>query len=146
MRFDIFFCVEHTIPTAIRSTIVQREHEHSRSLEQSSPPINSSSLSSTNPTVDKQSRSFDAVHLLRPGSLRPDTAANRRTKSYENADDRRSSIAPPPIVIKIPDMSELVQAAQLSQLKNRRDSGNLVKREMKIFIFNRFSFLRRIIN
>lgn len=113
----------------IRSTIVQREHEYSKSLEQSSPPIDQSVLSSINTTVDKQSRSFDAVHLLRPGSLRPDTAVNRRTKSYEYADEHRSarpSIAPPPIVIKIPDMTELVQAAQFSQFQTRRDSQNLL--------------------
>ena len=78
---------------------------------------------------DKQSRSFDAVNLLRPGSLRPDGAVNRRTKSYEYADDHRparNSIAPPPIIIKIPDMSELVQAAQLSRFHQRRESAERV--------------------
>ncbi|CAF4852276.1 unnamed protein product, partial [Rotaria socialis] len=93
------------------------------SLEQSSSPTQG--LSSSNYTSnDKQSRSFDAVHMLRPGTNRSDVV-NRRTKSYEYADDHRqltSSIAPPPIVIKIPDMAELVQAAKLSQLKNQRDS------------------------
>ena len=70
------------------------------------------------------------MHLLRPGSLRPESAINRRTKSYENADDHRQarpSIAPPPIVIKIPDMTELVQAAQLSRLQKRRESAEMVK-------------------
>jgi hypothetical protein len=92
-------------------------------LEHSSPPPQP--VPQSNHTAnDKQSRSFDAVHLLRPGTNRTDVV-NRRTKSYEYADDRRpseASIAPAPIVIKIPDMSELVQAAQLSQLQNRRES------------------------
>jgi hypothetical protein len=108
--------------------VVQREHEHSRSLEHSTSPIEQ--LSSTNYTTnDKQSRSFDAVHLLRPVINRPDVV-NRRTKSYEYADDHRPSvisIAPAPIVIKIPDMTELVQAAQLSRLQKRRESSEMVK-------------------
>jgi hypothetical protein len=93
--------------STIRSSIVQREHEHSRSLEHSSPLNNS--------TIDKQSRSFDAVHLLRPITNREDTVINRRTKSYEYAEESSlpSPIAPPPIIIKIPNMRELVQAAQL---------------------------------
>jgi hypothetical protein len=106
---------------------VQREHEHSRSLENSS-PLTQPVPSSNHTANDKQSRSFDAVHLLRPGTNRTDVL-NRRTKSYEYDDDRRPSvvsIAPAPIVIKIPDMSELVQAAQLSQLQNRRDSIDMV--------------------
>ncbi len=90
--------------STIRSSIVQREHEHSRSLEHSSPLNNS--------TIDKQSRSFDAVHLLRPIINHEDTVINRRTKSYEYAEES-SPIAPPPIIIKIPNMRELVQAAQL---------------------------------
>jgi hypothetical protein len=114
--------------STVRSTIAQREHEHSRSLEYSLPPV-PQVISLNNSTNDKQSRSFDAVHLLRPGTTRPDVV-NRRTKSYEYADDRRpstSSIAPPPIVIKIPDMTELVQAAQLSQLQqSRRESTERV--------------------
>ena len=107
--------------SAVRSSVAQREHEHSRSFEHSSLP--EQQIPSTN---DKQSRSFDAVHLLRPGTNRSD-AINRRTKSYEYADDRRpsaSSIAPPPIVIKIPDMTELVQAARL---QSRRESLDMVK-------------------
>lgn len=95
------------------------------------------SLCLNHPTTDKQSRSFDAVHLLRPGSNRPDVI-NRRTKSYEyDAEERRpstASIAPPPIVIKIPDMTELVQAAQFSQLQNRRESVDVV-----FFLFPSFS-------
>jgi hypothetical protein len=54
---------------------------------------------------------------------------NRRTKSYEYADDHRPSppsIAPAPIVIKIPNMAELVQIAQLSRLQNRRESNEMV--------------------
>jgi len=97
-------------------------------LEHSSPPPPEQVPSSNYTTNDKQSRSFDAVHLLRPVTNRPDVI-NRRTKSYEYADDRRPSvvsIAPAPIVIKIPDMTELVQAAQLSQLQNRRDSIDMV--------------------
>ncbi|CAF0802048.1 unnamed protein product [Rotaria sordida] len=112
----------------VRASIAQREHEISQSLEQSSscPPVQEPPPSNYT-TNDKQSRSFDAVHLLRPGTNRSD-AINRRTKSYEYADDHRpsiSSIAPPPIIIKIPDMTELVQAAQLSQLKNRRENTNI---------------------
>ncbi len=96
-------------------------------MEHSSPPPEQVP-SSNYTTNDKQSRSFDAVHLLRPVTNRTDVI-NRRTKSYEYADDRRPSavsIAPAPIVIKIPDMTELVQAAQLSQLQNRRDSIDMV--------------------
>lgn len=110
----------------VRCSVVSREHEHSRSLEQSTSPVDQLA-SSPNATNDKQSRSFDAVHLLRPGSLRPESAINRRTKSYENADEHRQtrpSIAPPPIVIKIPDMTELVQAARLQK---RRESAEMVK-------------------
>jgi len=95
--------------STVHSSIVQREHEHSRSLEHSS-TLNDSA-------VDKQSRSFDAVHLLRPIINHEDTVINRRTKSYECAEEQ-SPIAPPPIIIKIPNMRELVQAAQLSQLQN----------------------------
>ncbi|CAF1098541.1 unnamed protein product [Adineta steineri] len=117
-----------TQTSPVRSSIAQREHEHSRSLEYSLPPVVPQYTSSNCTTNDKQSRSFDAVHLLRPGVNRSDVV-NRRTKSYEYADDRRpstSSIAPAPIIIKIPDMSELVQqAAQLSQLQNRRLSTNM---------------------
>jgi hypothetical protein len=61
---------------------------------------------------------------------------NRRTKSYEYADEHSpstSSVAPAPIVIKIPDMTELVQAAQLSRLQNRRESTERV-------IFKLFSY------
>lgn len=118
-----------------------REYEHSRSLEHSSPPTEQG-LSSNHTTNDKQSRSFDAVHLLRPGANRPDVV-NRRTKSYEYADDRRLSavsIAPPPIVIKIPDMTELVQAAQLSQLQNQRDSVDMVFVSSNCFFWNFLSF------
>jgi hypothetical protein len=96
-------------------------------LEYSTPPVQQQALSN-NTTNDKQSRSSDAVHLLRPGANRND-AVNRRTKSYEYADDRRpstSSIAPAPIVIKIPNMNELVQAAQLSRLQNRRETIDMV--------------------
>lgn len=111
----------------MHSSIVQRDHEFSRSLEQSSSPVQQ--LSSTSYAVnDKHSRSFDAVHLLRPGTSRVDVV-NRRTKSYEYADDHHtetSSVAPPPIVIKIPDMTELVQAAQLSRLNSRRESTQMV--------------------
>jgi len=92
-------------------------------LEQSAPPNQQTSA-----TNDKQSRSFDAVHLLRPVPNRTD-AVSRRTKSYEYADERRPSavsLAPAPIVIKIPDMSELVQAVQLSQIQNRRDDNKMV--------------------
>ena len=106
----------------VPSSTVERGHEYSRSLEHSSPTAQQFPPSN-NSTTDKQSRSFDAVHLLRPGTNRSDVV-NRRTKSYEYANNRRpstSSIAPPPIIIKIPDMTELVQAAQLSQLKNRRE-------------------------
>ncbi len=116
--------------------MVPQEHEYSRSFEYSSPPMEQ--LSSSNYTTnDKQSRSFDAVHLLRPGTNRHDVV-NRRTKSYEYAADRSpssSSIAPAPIIIKIPDMSELVQAAQLSRLKNRRDSTEMVKSKLVFRIF-----------
>jgi hypothetical protein len=93
-----------------RSSIVQREHEHSRSLEQST--------KSNNSTIDTQSRSFDATHLLRPIIHREDNLINRRTKSDECAGEHQppSPVAPLPIIIKIPDMRELVQAAQLSQL------------------------------
>ncbi len=93
------FLIGH--PSTIRSSIVQREHEHSRSLEHST--------SSNNSTIDKQSRSFDTANLLRP-------AINRRAKSYEY-DQPSSSVAPPPIIIKIPNMSELVQAAQLVNIQ-----------------------------
>jgi hypothetical protein len=115
-------------PATVRTSIVQREHEHSRSLEQSLPPVQPLPTT-TNTTNDKQSLSSDAVNVLRPGSLRPDTAANRRTKSYENADDHRTartSIAPPPIVIKIPDMTELVQAAEFSRLHKRQENNKMV--------------------
>lgn len=118
-------CLDQTSP--VRSTVVQREHEHSRSLEHSSPPTQQIS-SSNHTTNDKQSRSFDAVHLLRPVTNRADVV-NRRTKSYEYADDRRPStisIAPAPIIIKIPDMAKLVQAAQLSRLQNKRESTEMV--------------------
>lgn len=129
----VFLNLDQT--SRVRSSVVPREHEFSRSLEHSSPPVEQ--LSSPNhATNDKQSRSFDAVHLLRPGSNRPDVV-NRRTKSYEHADDHppsNSLIAPPPIVIKIPDMTELVQAAQLSQLKNRRESTEMVKLILKIIV------------
>ena len=101
------FCLERLIT---RSSIVQREHEHSRSLEHSNISNNSS--------VDKQSRSFDAVHLLRPVVHRDNVVTNRRTNSYETSDDCPTPVAPPPIIIKIPDMRELVQAAQLSQYEN----------------------------
>jgi hypothetical protein len=100
----------------VRSSIVQREHEHSRSLEHSSQNNNNNS------TVDKQSRSFDAVHLLKPNTHREDAMVNRRTKSYECADEPLPSVspvAPAPIVIKIPDMRELVQAAHLSRLQKK---------------------------
>ncbi|CAF1273526.1 unnamed protein product [Adineta ricciae] len=119
-------------PLTVRSSVVQREHEHSRSLEYSSPPVQHHSTTSS-PANDKQSRSFDAVHLLRPGVNRSDVV-NRRTKSYECADERRpstSSIAPAPIVIKIPDMSELVQAAQLSRIQNRRESTKMEEYQSK---------------
>jgi hypothetical protein len=70
---------------------------------------------------------------------------NRRTKSYEYADDRRRpsvvSIAPAPIVIKIPDMTELVQAAQLSRLQNRRESTEMVKILFFLFKQKTKSFL-----
>ncbi len=108
-RLFYFFVLERT--STVRSSIVQREHEHSRSLEQK-PPTNNS-------TIDKQSRSFDAVHLLRPVIHRSDAVVNRRTKSYENAEGHQEPpstpppTAPPPIIIKIPDMSKLVQAAHL---------------------------------
>lgn len=109
---------------------MQREHEHSRSLEHSTPVTIEPTLPAiSNVANDKQSKSSDAVHLLRPGSLRPDGAVNRRTKSYEYADEHRQtrhSIAPPPIIIKIPDMSELVQAAQFSCLRERKESTDLV--------------------
>ena len=130
----------------MRCSIVQREHEHSRSLEQSLPPVQQLS-SIPNATNDKQSRSFDAVHLLRPGSLRPESAANRRTKSYENADDHRParlSIAPPPIIIRIPDMAELVQAAQLSRLQSRRESADMVKSVCPSFTSSDSSFRKNI--
>ncbi|CAF4655691.1 unnamed protein product [Rotaria sp. Silwood1] len=110
----------------VHLSVAQRDQEISRSLEQSSLPVEQIS-SSNYTTIDKQSRSFDAVHLLRPCTNRADVV-NRRTKSYEYADDHRSliaSVAPPPIVIKIPDMTELVQAAQLSQLKNRRGNTDM---------------------
>ncbi|UJR34105.1 hypothetical protein I4U23_021513 [Adineta vaga] len=113
-------------PSTVRSSVVQREHEHSRSLEYSSPPVQQHSPTNCSAN-DKQSRSFDAVHLLRPGVNRSDVV-NRRTKSYECADDRRpstSSIAPAPIVIKIPDMTELVHAAKLSCIQSRRESTNM---------------------
>lgn len=87
-----------------RSSIVPREHEHSRSLEHSNV--------SNNTSEEKQSRSFDGVHLLRP------VLNNRRTKSSETSDDCPTPIAPPPIVIKIPDMRQLVQAAKLCQYDN----------------------------
>ncbi|CAF1397408.1 unnamed protein product [Adineta ricciae] len=100
--------------TSTRSSVVQREHEHCRSLEH---PTTASSSS-----VDKQSRSFDAANLLRPVNQRSEAVVNRRTKSYECAEEHHSSspIAPPPIIIKIPDMSQLVQAAQLEH-KKRKD-------------------------
>lgn len=103
--------------SSTRSSVVHREHEHSHSLEHSSPTNNS--------TVDKQSHSFDAVHLLRPDIHREDAILNRRTKSYECADEHpppspTPPIAPPPIIIKIPDMRELVQAAQLSRLQKNK--------------------------
>ena len=94
---------------------------------------------SDNASNDKQSLSFDAVHLLRPGSTRPDTAVNRRTKSYEKDDEHRSSIAPLPIVIKIPDMSELVQAAQLSRLQHPRESVNMVELRVRSIATDRCS-------
>ncbi|UJR13259.1 hypothetical protein I4U23_000280 [Adineta vaga] len=108
----------------IRSSIVQREHEHSRSLEDPTSPNSGS--------VDKQSRSFDAANLLRPVNHRSDLVVNRRTKSYECAEEHHTSspIAPPPIVIKIPDMSQLVQAVQLSQLdQNIRKSDNKSRKD-----------------
>ena len=83
------------------STIVLREHEHSRSLEHSNV--------SNNYSIDKQSRSFDTVHLLRPD--------DRRT----NSDDCPTPIAPLPIVIKIPDMRELVQTVQYSHYQTVDD-------------------------
>lgn len=104
----MIICVGQT--STVRTSIVLREHEHSRSLENSASPNSSS--------VDKQFRSFDAVHLLRPVQNRDDLIVNHRTNSDDvNELDKHpsTSIAPPPIVIKIPDMTQLVQAAQLSQ-------------------------------
>jgi hypothetical protein len=113
--------------STVHSSIVQREHEHSRSLEHSS-PLNDSA-------VDKQSRSFDAVHLLRPIINHEDTVINRRTKSYECAEEQSppSPIAPPPIIIKIPNMRELVQAAQLSQLQNNELVNILFEKNYLIY-------------
>jgi len=96
--------------STVRTSIVPREHEHSRSLEHSTSPNSSS--------VDKQFRSFDAVHLLRPVQNRDDLIVNHRTNSDDASEGDKhpsTSIAPPPIVIKIPDMTQLVQAVQLSQ-------------------------------
>lgn len=118
--------------STVRASVVPREHEHSRSLEQSTPPNQQTSTAN-----DKQSRSFDAVHLLRPVPNRADVVS-RRTKSYEYADDRRPStvsIAPAPIVIKIPDMSELVQAAQYSRMQDRLDDKEMVIHSNSCSIF-----------
>ncbi|CAF1018298.1 unnamed protein product [Didymodactylos carnosus] len=56
--------------------------------------------------IDKQSLSFDAVHLLRPGN-RPDVT--RRAKSYDYDDQHRANATSKqmPIVIKIPDIEKL---------------------------------------
>ncbi len=62
---------------------------------------------------------------------------NRRTKSYEYTDDQppSSPIAPPPIVIKIPDMRELVQAVQLSRLQ-KNESVTILSPKTKFLIIS----------
>ncbi|CAF3851043.1 unnamed protein product [Adineta steineri] len=94
------------------------------------------STSINNSSVDKQSRSFDAANLLRPVIHRADAAINRRAKSYECAEDYHPSspVAPPPIIIKIPDMNELVQAAKLDEY--RQNSIRKNKHNHQIVINN----------
>ena len=85
------------------------------------------------------------MHLLKPDTHREDAVVNRRTKSYECADEppqAASSIAPAPIVIKIPDMRELVQAAQLSRLQKKE---SVTISSLKFFSSKSFSLFFRIV-
>ncbi|CAF1206124.1 unnamed protein product [Didymodactylos carnosus] len=69
---------------------------------------------------DKQSLSFDTVHLLRPGN-RPDVT--RRAKSYDHDDQRRATSTQTPIVIKIPDIEKLTYEFVEQNTSNREEKN-----------------------